>query len=226
MSPALIAIDWGSSSFRAYLMSPGGEVLEEIASGDGIASVAAGAYPATLEAPRRALARREPLPAGDRVGHGRQSAWLARGALCPLPGRPARRRRAPDGGRGRRPAGRPRAGPVLRGRGRTVGRDAGRGDGNLRRRRRRRKAHRAAGLAFEMGQDRRRARRRVQDLHHRRTVRKRCATTPSPAPSPGRRRRRAPGRRSRSGSSAARRRRAARRSPDSSASCSARARCR
>ena len=36
MSPALIAIDWGSSSFRGYLMSQGGEVLEETASGDGI----------------------------------------------------------------------------------------------------------------------------------------------------------------------------------------------
>jgi 2-dehydro-3-deoxygalactonokinase len=48
MSPALIAIDWGSSSFRAYLLSPDGQVLEEIAAGDGIASVAAGAYPATL----------------------------------------------------------------------------------------------------------------------------------------------------------------------------------
>ena len=48
MSPALIAIDWGSSSFRAYLLASGGEVLDEIASGDGIASVAAGAYPATL----------------------------------------------------------------------------------------------------------------------------------------------------------------------------------
>jgi len=48
MSPALIAIDWGSSSFRAYLLSPGGEVIDEVASGDGIASVAAGAYPATL----------------------------------------------------------------------------------------------------------------------------------------------------------------------------------
>ena len=36
MSPALIAIDWGSSSFRAYLLAPGGAVLEEIASGDGI----------------------------------------------------------------------------------------------------------------------------------------------------------------------------------------------
>jgi 2-dehydro-3-deoxygalactonokinase len=49
MQPALIGIDWGSSSFRAYLMSAGGEVLDEISSGDGIGSVAAGAYPATLE---------------------------------------------------------------------------------------------------------------------------------------------------------------------------------
>ena len=48
MPPALIAIDWGSSSFRGYLMSAEGEVLDEVASGDGIASVAAGAYPATL----------------------------------------------------------------------------------------------------------------------------------------------------------------------------------
>jgi 2-dehydro-3-deoxygalactonokinase len=48
MSPALIAIDWGSSSFRAYLMSANGEVLDGVASGDGIGSVAAGAYPATL----------------------------------------------------------------------------------------------------------------------------------------------------------------------------------
>ncbi len=48
MPPALIAIDWGSSSFRAYLMSPEAEVLDEVASGDGIGSVEAGAYPATL----------------------------------------------------------------------------------------------------------------------------------------------------------------------------------
>ena len=49
MSPALIAIDWGSSSFRAYLMSQNGGVLDEVASGDGIGSVAAGTYPATLK---------------------------------------------------------------------------------------------------------------------------------------------------------------------------------
>jgi 2-dehydro-3-deoxygalactonokinase len=49
MSPVLIAIDWGSSSFRAYLMSPDGEVLDEVASADGIGSVAPGTYPATLK---------------------------------------------------------------------------------------------------------------------------------------------------------------------------------
>ena len=49
MSPVLIAIDWGSSSFRAYLMAPNAEILDEVASGDGIGSVAAGAYPATLK---------------------------------------------------------------------------------------------------------------------------------------------------------------------------------
>jgi len=48
MSPALIAIDWGSSSFRAYLMSGTGEILDEVASADGIGSVPAGVYPATL----------------------------------------------------------------------------------------------------------------------------------------------------------------------------------
>ena len=48
MSPALIAIDWGSSSFRAYLMSGTGDILDEVASADGIGSVPAGVYPATL----------------------------------------------------------------------------------------------------------------------------------------------------------------------------------
>jgi 2-dehydro-3-deoxygalactonokinase len=49
MEAALIGVDWGSSSFRAYLMSARGEVLDETASGDGIASVTTGAYPATLK---------------------------------------------------------------------------------------------------------------------------------------------------------------------------------
>jgi 2-dehydro-3-deoxygalactonokinase len=82
MSPALIALDWGSSRFRAYLMSSTGEVLDEVASSDGIASVAAGAYPATLKRltgrwldPRVAL----PVIASGMVGsrHGwREAAYV------------------------------------------------------------------------------------------------------------------------------------------------------
>ncbi len=48
MPPALIAIDWGSSSFRAYLMARDGAILDEIASGDGVSSVAKDAFPNTL----------------------------------------------------------------------------------------------------------------------------------------------------------------------------------
>ena len=91
MSPALIAIDWGSSSFRAYLMSAEGQVLDEAASGDGIGSVAAGAYPATL---KRLIGRwldahpSLPVIASGMVGsrHGWREA-----PYVPLPAGPARR---------------------------------------------------------------------------------------------------------------------------------------
>ena len=46
---ALIAIDWGSSSFRAYLMTRDGGIVDEIASADGVSTVAPGGFPATLE---------------------------------------------------------------------------------------------------------------------------------------------------------------------------------
>ena len=45
---ALIAVDWGSSSFRAYLMSGDGAVLGEIASADGVSAVTRDAFPSTL----------------------------------------------------------------------------------------------------------------------------------------------------------------------------------
>ena len=48
MPPTLIAIDWGSSSFRAYLLTRGGEIVDEIASPHGVAAVAKNAFPATL----------------------------------------------------------------------------------------------------------------------------------------------------------------------------------
>jgi 2-dehydro-3-deoxygalactonokinase len=46
---ALIAIDWGSSSFRAYLMTRNGAVLDVIATADGVATVQPNAFAATLD---------------------------------------------------------------------------------------------------------------------------------------------------------------------------------
>ena len=51
--PALIAIDWGTSSFRAYLMARDGAILDSIESADGVATVPPGGFPATF---RRLLA--------------------------------------------------------------------------------------------------------------------------------------------------------------------------
>ncbi len=49
-APALIGLDWGSSSFRAYLMARDGAVLDTISTADGIASVSVspGGFPATF----------------------------------------------------------------------------------------------------------------------------------------------------------------------------------
>ncbi len=47
-TPALIAIDWGSSSFRAYLVTRDGETLVTIATADGVAQIAEGAFPAAF----------------------------------------------------------------------------------------------------------------------------------------------------------------------------------
>src|SRR5208337_2823797 len=48
MPASLIAIDWGSSSFRAYLMARDGAVVDEIASADGVSTVAPGGFAETL----------------------------------------------------------------------------------------------------------------------------------------------------------------------------------
>jgi 2-dehydro-3-deoxygalactonokinase len=48
MPPALIAVDWGSSSFRAYLMAGDGAIIDEIASTDGVSTIAKDTFPDTL----------------------------------------------------------------------------------------------------------------------------------------------------------------------------------
>lgn len=50
MTPDLIAIDWGTSSFRAWLLGAGGEVCDEIPTGQGILSVPGGNFDAAFEA--------------------------------------------------------------------------------------------------------------------------------------------------------------------------------
>ncbi len=47
--PALIAIDWGSSRFRAYLMARDGAILDEVASDDGVAAIPQGGFPGSLD---------------------------------------------------------------------------------------------------------------------------------------------------------------------------------
>ena len=209
MPPALIAIDWGSSSFRAYLMARRGRDPREVGSADGIGTWRRAAFPPRSSA-CRTLAGRAPCPAGYRLGHGRQPARLARGALCavapPAPATSPSRLVEVEAGAPARSCSRP--GLSYRGRDRAAGRDPRRGGRNLRRRRCGREPYRAARLAFEMGEDRGRPGRGVQDFRDRRIVRG--------APGPYGRRRLRPGRageaargqRSRSASGAARRPRA------------------
>jgi 2-dehydro-3-deoxygalactonokinase len=45
MAPRLIALDWGTSSLRAFLMGEGGEVLDQRATPRGIMQVPAGGFP-------------------------------------------------------------------------------------------------------------------------------------------------------------------------------------
>ncbi|MGI9420627.1 MAG: 2-dehydro-3-deoxygalactonokinase [Geminicoccaceae bacterium] len=47
--PALIGVDWGTSSCRAYLMDAAGEILDAVGAEKGIMQVEGGAFAATLE---------------------------------------------------------------------------------------------------------------------------------------------------------------------------------
>ena len=49
MSPAFIALDWGTSSFRAYLLKSDGAIRETVSASDGILAVKDAAFDETLE---------------------------------------------------------------------------------------------------------------------------------------------------------------------------------
>jgi 2-dehydro-3-deoxygalactonokinase len=48
-TPAFIAVDWGTTSFRAYLVDQTGKVMDEVAAPDGILAVKDGGFDAVLE---------------------------------------------------------------------------------------------------------------------------------------------------------------------------------
>ena len=50
MSSKFIGVDWGTTSFRAYLMDGAGVVVDQVSAAEGILSVKDGAFEATLEA--------------------------------------------------------------------------------------------------------------------------------------------------------------------------------
>ena len=170
-APALIAVDWGSSSFRAYLIARDGAVLDAIASADGVSSVAQSAFPDVLRRLVGSWLDAHARAADRRLGHGRQPARLARGALCEMPGRSARHRREFRRGPGGRPCRSSRARPFLRGRHWRAGRHARRGGRDPRHFGFGRTADRSARLPFEMGDRRTRPGRALQDIRDRRIVR-------------------------------------------------------
>lgn len=73
----LVALDWGSSSFRAYLLDREGKILEKIAADAGVLSIAEGAYGAVLKDQLDRFAKLEadtPIVAAGMIGS--RQGWL------------------------------------------------------------------------------------------------------------------------------------------------------
>ena len=74
---ALIAVDWGTTRLRAWLLDAGGAVLERLSSDSGIQSVAAGGFPAALQAVCGALLAAHPrLPVLMAGMVGSRNGWI------------------------------------------------------------------------------------------------------------------------------------------------------
>lgn len=85
MTPALITLDWGTSSLRAYLMAADGTVLDRRASGQGIMALGGATFPGVLAAVAGDWARAHgPLPVLLSGMVGSRQGWVeARYAPCP-----------------------------------------------------------------------------------------------------------------------------------------------
>ena len=83
--PALVGVDWGTSSFRAYLIAGDGAILDTIESADGISTVPPGGFPDTYRRLVGAWLDAYPgLPAIASGMVGSRNGWReAPYALCP-----------------------------------------------------------------------------------------------------------------------------------------------
>jgi 2-dehydro-3-deoxygalactonokinase len=76
-SPRLIAVDWGTTRLRAWLVDAAGAALERVAGDDGIMAVPAGGYPATLRRHVGAwLAAHGPMPVVMAGMVGSRNGWV------------------------------------------------------------------------------------------------------------------------------------------------------
>jgi 2-dehydro-3-deoxygalactonokinase len=84
-APALVSVDWGTSSFRAFLAGPDGSALEEVAAGRGAVGLARGEHEAFLASMVGAWKSRFPdLPIFMSGMVGARQGWVeAPYAACP-----------------------------------------------------------------------------------------------------------------------------------------------
>ena len=82
----LVALDWGTSSLRAFLLGDGGACLEERVRPWGIMHLPEGGFEAALQGIAGDWLQAPCGAAGPGLRHGRQRPGLARGALCAVPG--------------------------------------------------------------------------------------------------------------------------------------------
>jgi 2-dehydro-3-deoxygalactonokinase len=82
MSKAFIAVDWGTTSFRAYLVDADGGVLQEVSAPEGILAVKDGAFEAALESRISTWDRRLPILASGMITS--RQGWFERPYVdCP-----------------------------------------------------------------------------------------------------------------------------------------------
>ena len=80
-SPSIVAVDWGTSSFRLWLMSRDGTVLAEHRSDEGMSEVAGRGFEAVLETHLKALSAHQDLPAVICGMAGSRQGWVEAGYI-------------------------------------------------------------------------------------------------------------------------------------------------